>query len=79
MELNEDLTFEEDPVAIMNYQVRQLRSKFFPMVSVVEEQQRAGAYLGDRSRDADNVSLSFFSVKFSSFLSLNSRTNFCKR
>ena len=35
MELNEDLTFEEEPVAIVHYQVRQLRSKSIPMVKVL--------------------------------------------
>ena len=47
MELNEDLTFEEEPVAIVDYQVRQLRSKVIPMVSAVEKQQCRRAYLGD--------------------------------
>ena len=35
IELNEDLTFEEEPVAIVDYQVRQLRSKVIPMVKVL--------------------------------------------
>ena len=35
VELNEDLTFEEEPVAIVDYQVRQLRSKVIPMVEVL--------------------------------------------
>ena len=35
MELNEDLTFEEEPIAIVDYQVRQLRSKAIPMVKVL--------------------------------------------
>ena len=35
MELNEDLTFEEELVAIMDYQVRQLRSKVISMVKVL--------------------------------------------
>ena len=35
MELNEDLTFEEEPVAIVDYQVRQLRSKVIPMVKML--------------------------------------------
>ena len=35
MELNEDLTFEEEPVAIVDYQVRQLRSKVILMVKVL--------------------------------------------
>ena len=35
MELNEDLTFEEEPVAIVDYQVRQLRSKVISMVKVL--------------------------------------------
>ena len=35
MELNEDLTFEEEPVAIVDYQVRQLRSKIIPMVKML--------------------------------------------
>ena len=35
VELNEDLTFEEEPVAIVDYQVRQLRSKVIPMVKVL--------------------------------------------
>ena len=35
MELDEDLTFEEEPVAIVDYQVRQLRSKVTPMVKVL--------------------------------------------
>ena len=36
MELNEDLTFEEEPVAIMDYQVHQLRSKTISMVKVLQ-------------------------------------------
>ena len=35
MELNEDFTYEEEPVAIVDYQVRQLRSKQIPMVKVL--------------------------------------------
>ena len=35
MELNENLTFEEEPVAIIDYQVRQLRSKAILMVKVL--------------------------------------------
>ena len=35
MELNEDSTFEEEPVAIVDFQVRQLRSKVIPMVKVL--------------------------------------------
>ena len=35
VELNEDLTFEEEPVAIVDYQVRQLRSKVILMVKVL--------------------------------------------
>ena len=35
VELNEDLTFEEEPVAIVDYQVRQLRSKVIPIVKVL--------------------------------------------
>ena len=35
VELNEDLTFEEEPVAIVDYQVHQLRSKVIPMVKVI--------------------------------------------
>ena len=33
--MNEDLTYEEEPVAIVDYQVRQLRSKQIPMVKVL--------------------------------------------
>ena len=35
VELNEHLTFEEEPVMIMDYQVRQLRSKVILMVKVL--------------------------------------------
>ena len=35
VEVNEDLTYEEEPVAIVDYQVRQLRSKQVPMVKVL--------------------------------------------
>ena len=35
VDLNGDLTFEEEPVAIVDYQVRQLRSKVIPMVKVL--------------------------------------------
>ena len=35
MELNEDLTFEEKPVAIVDFQVRQSRSEAIPMVKVL--------------------------------------------
>ena len=33
--LNEDLTYEEEPVKIIDYQVRRLRSKVIPMVKVL--------------------------------------------
>ena len=35
VELNEDLMFEQEPIAIVDYQVRQLRSKVIPMVKVL--------------------------------------------
>ena len=35
VKVNEDLTYEEELVAIMGYQVRQLRSKAIPMVKVL--------------------------------------------
>ena len=35
VELNEDLTFKEEPVMIVDYQVCQLRSKAIPMVKVL--------------------------------------------
>ena len=35
VEVNEDLVYEEEPVAIMDYQVRQLRLKAIPMVKVL--------------------------------------------
>ena len=35
VELNEDMTFEQEPVEIVNYQVRQLRSKVILMVKVL--------------------------------------------
>ena len=35
VELNEDLTFMEEPVAIVDFQVRQLRSKVILMVKVL--------------------------------------------
>ena len=35
MELNKDLTNKEEPIAIVDYQVRQLRSKAIPMVKVL--------------------------------------------
>ena len=35
VELNDDLTFEEESVVIVDYQVRQLRSKTIPMVKVL--------------------------------------------
>ncbi|XP_021639677.1 uncharacterized protein LOC110634840 [Hevea brasiliensis] len=35
VKLNENLTFEEQPVAIVDYQMRQLRSKQIPMVKVL--------------------------------------------
>ena len=35
IEVNEDLTYEEEPVVIVDYQVRQLRSKQIPMVKVL--------------------------------------------
>ena len=33
--MNDDLTYEEEPVAIVDYQVRQLRSKTIPMDKVL--------------------------------------------
>ena len=35
VEVNEDLAYEEEPVAIVDYQVCQLRSKTIPMVKVL--------------------------------------------
>ena len=35
VEENEDLTYEEEPVAIVDYQMRQLRSKAISMVKVL--------------------------------------------
>ena len=35
VEVNEDLTYEEEPVAIVDYQVCQLRSKQISMVKVL--------------------------------------------
>ena len=35
VEVNDDLTYEEEPVAIVDYQIRQLRSKTIPMVKVM--------------------------------------------
>ena len=35
VEVNDELTYEEEPVAIVDYQVRQLRSKTIPMVKVL--------------------------------------------
>ena len=35
VEVKDDLTYEEEPVAIVDYQVRQLRSKTIPMVKVL--------------------------------------------
>ena len=35
VELNEDLSYEEYPVAVVNRQVRQLRTKDIPMVKVL--------------------------------------------
>ena len=35
VEVNDDLTYEEEPVVIVDYQVRQLRSKTIPMAKVL--------------------------------------------
>ena len=35
MKVNEDSTYEEEPVAIVDYQIRQLRSKTILMVKVL--------------------------------------------
>ena len=35
VKLNKDLTFEEEPIVIVGYQVRQLISKIIPMVKVL--------------------------------------------
>ena len=35
VEVNEDLTYKEEPIAIVNFQVLQLNSKTFPMVKVL--------------------------------------------
>ncbi|XP_058003752.1 uncharacterized protein LOC131180148 [Hevea brasiliensis] len=39
VELNENLTFEEQPVTIVDYQMRQLRSKQIPKVKVLWRSQ----------------------------------------
>ena len=35
VEVNEDLTYEEEPIVIVDYQVRRLRSKTIPIVKVL--------------------------------------------
>ncbi|KAJ9146018.1 hypothetical protein P3X46_028338 [Hevea brasiliensis] len=44
IELKENLTFEEQPVAIVDYQVKQLRSKQIPMVKVLWRSQSVEEY-----------------------------------
>ena len=35
VEMNDDLTYDEEPIAIVDSQIRQLRSKQIPMVKVM--------------------------------------------
>ena len=35
MEVNDDLTYDEEPIAIVDSQIRQLRSKQIPIVKVM--------------------------------------------
>ena len=63
VELNEDLTFEEEPVAIVDYQVRQLRSKVIPMVKVLWRSNSVEEHTWEtENRDAGDVSLSSSSL-----------------
>ncbi len=51
VELNENLTFEEQPVAIVDYQVRQLRSKQIPMVKILWRSQSVEECTKESERD----------------------------
>ncbi|KAJ9163406.1 hypothetical protein P3X46_023076 [Hevea brasiliensis] len=51
IELKENLTFEEQPVAIVDYQVRQLRSKQIPMVKVLWRSQSVEECTWESERD----------------------------
>ena len=78
MELNEDLTFKKEPIAIVDYQVRQLRSKVIPMVKVLWRSNNVEEHTWETEAEMRIVYPYLFLSEFSSFLSLNSRTNFCK-
>ena len=43
--MKEDLTYEEEPVAIIDYQVLQLRSKMIPMVKVLWRNNNVEEYM----------------------------------
>ena len=45
VEVNEDLTYEEGPAAIVDYQIRQLRSKTIPMVKVLRRNNNVDEHL----------------------------------
>ncbi|KAJ9189065.1 hypothetical protein P3X46_000398 [Hevea brasiliensis] len=51
IELKENLTFEEQPVAIVDYQVRQLRSKQIPMIKVLWRSQSVEECTWESERD----------------------------
>ena len=77
VEVNEDLTFEEEPVAIVDYQVRQLRSKVIPMVKVLWRSNNVEEHTWEAEAEiSGDVSLSFFLSEFSSFLSLKFENEF---
>ena len=80
VELNEDLTFEEEPVAIVDYQVRQLRSKQIPMVKVLRRSNNVVEHTWETEAEMRTTYLYLFSrriIVFFSFLK-NLRMNFCR-
>ena len=68
VELNEDLTFEEEPVAIVDYQVRQLRSKSFLWLKYCGEATVCKSILGRQKSRYGRCIPNFFLNNFRPFL-----------
>ncbi len=62
VELNENLTFKEQPVTIVDYQIRQLRSKQIPMVKVLWRSQSLEECTWESERDMRNKYLYLFNI-----------------
>ena len=78
IELSKDLTYEEYPVAIVDWQVRQPRTKDIPMVKVLWSNHSVEDCVWETCDDVGSLSLSYPYLISCLLYILNSRTNFYK-